>query len=245
LSSPPSSRDVASTTPSFRVTRRHCQCVAVVFVRRRAALRGGGLRAALRGVGRLHAASRGGRLCAASRGGHLGGVVFTRHRAAVVFMRRCVGAWWSSSHAWGLSSRGRHLHVPSRGRCLRVAVGVVVGAVVGLAPGEVSACPPATARARDGVTLRGSGANQRRGERGTSSRGVALPRPRAAWRGGRLRVLLRSRCLRMARRGGRLRAAWVGHRLCITRGILLRRRLHVLLGVWRRGDCERAREGMG
>jgi hypothetical protein len=153
----------------LRVTRRHCRCVAVVFVRRRAALRcgclraasrGGGLRAALRGVGRLHAASRGGCLCAASRGGHLGGVVFTRRRAAVVFVRRCVGAWRSSSRARGLSSRGRCLHVPSRrGRCLRVAVGVVVGAVVGLAPGEVSACPPATARARDGATQHGSGAN--------------------------------------------------------------------------------------
>jgi hypothetical protein len=122
----------------------------------RAALRGGGLRAALCGVSRLHAASHNGCLCAPSRGGHLGGVVFTQRRAAVVFVWRCVGAWWSSSYARGLLSRGR---------CLCVAVGVVVGAVVGLAPGEVSACPAATAHARDGAMLCGSGANQRRGER--------------------------------------------------------------------------------
>jgi hypothetical protein len=117
----------------------------------RAASHGGGLRAALRGVGRLHAASHDGCLCAASHGSHLGGVVFTRCRAAVVFVRRCVGVWQSSSHAQGLSSRGRCLHMPSRGCCLHVAVGFVVGAVVGLAPGEVSVCPPATARARDGA----------------------------------------------------------------------------------------------
>jgi hypothetical protein len=107
-----------------------------------AALHGGGLRVALCYVGRLHAASRGGRLCAALRGGYLGGVVFMQRCTAVIFVRHCVGAWRLSSRARGLLSCGH---------CLCVAVGVVVGAVVGLAPGEVSACPPATACVRDGV----------------------------------------------------------------------------------------------